>query len=159
MSWLVAMTRPNHEGIASLHLARQGFTWYYPRYAHKRPGLATIIRPLFPRYMFIRLEQVWHSLHGTRGLSRLLMGENGPQLLSDGAVEGIQAREDKHGLYQLVAPPRFRKGSKVKCQQGPLAGLSLLYEGMAAHDRVKVLAELLGRACIVEVEEKLLIAA
>ncbi len=159
MSWFVAMTKPNHEGIAAVNLQRQGFVFYYPRYAHKKPGLAAVIRPLFPRYMFVKLEQVWHSLNGTRGISYLLMGDSGPQLLPDTVVEAIQAREDKNGLYQLIAPPRFHKGSKVKSQEGPLAGLLLLYEGMSTHDRVKVLAELLGRSCVVEIEEKLLSAA
>lgn len=159
MSWFVAMTKPNHEGIAAANLQRQGFVWYYPRYLHKRPGSEPLIRPLFPRYIFIKLEQVWHSLHGTRGISYLLMAGNGPQLLPDAVIGAIRQREDKTGLYQLVAPPRFHKGQKVKTQEGPLAGLSLLYEGMAAHDRVKVLADLLGRLCVVEVEERLLTAA
>jgi transcriptional antiterminator RfaH len=159
MSWFVAMTKPNHEGIAAVNLQRQGFTWYYPRYAHKKPGAAAVIRPLFPRYIFVKLEQVWHSLCGTRGISYLLMADSGPQLLPDQVIETIQAREDKTGLYQLVAPPRFRKGTKVKTQEGPLAGLLLCYEGQSVHDRVKVLAELLGRSCMVEIEERLLTAA
>ena len=159
MPWFVAMTKPNHEGIAAVNLQRQGFTFYYPKYAHKKPGLAAVVRPLFPRYIFVKLEQVWHSLNGTRGISYLLMGDRGPQLLPDSVVEAIRTREDKQGLYQLIAPPRFTKGSKVKCQEGPLAGLLLLYEGQTSQDRVRVLAELLGRACVVEVEEKLLTAA
>lgn len=159
MPWFVAMTKPNHEGIAAANLQRQGFDWYYPRYAHKKPGAASLIRPLFPRYIFIRLEAVWHSLCGTRGISYLLMGDAGPQLLPDSVIETIRLREDKQGLYQLIAPPRFSKGSKVKTSEGPLAGLLLLYEGMTSHDRVNVLAEILGRACVVEMEERLLTAA
>lgn len=159
MSWFVAMTKPNHEGIAAANLQRQGFHWYYPRYSHKKPGLAAVVRPLFPRYMFVKLETVWHSLRGTRGISYLLMGEHGPQLLPDTVIDTIQMREDKNGLYQLIAPPRFAKGAKVKTQEGPLAGLLLFYEGMSTHDRVKVLADLLGRSCVVEIEERLLTAA
>ncbi len=159
MSWFVAMTKPNHEGIAAVNLQRQGFDYYYPRYLHKRPGKASLERPLFPRYIFVKLEAVWHSLCGTRGISYLLMGDAGPQLLPDSVIETIQLREDKSGLYQLVAPPRFRKGQRVKSQEGPLAGLLLCYEGQSAHDRVKVLADILGRKCTVEIEERLLAAA
>ncbi len=159
MPWFVAMTKPGHEGIAAVNLQRQGFVWYYPKYLHKKPGAKAVVRPLFPRYIFVKLETVWHSLCGTRGISYLLMGGHGPQLLPDPVIEAIQLREDKTGLYQLLAPPRFRKGSKVKASEGPLAGLLLFYEGMSSHDRVKVLADLLGRKCTVEIEERLLAAA
>lgn len=159
MPWFVCMTKPNHEGIAAVNLARQGFTYYYPRYLLKKPDKTTTIRPLFPRYMFVKLGEVWHSLRGTRGISSLLMGDGGPQLLPDRVIEGIRAREDKNGLYQLIAPPRFQRGAKVKAEAGPFVGLPLLYEGQSAHDRVRCLVELMGRSCPVEIEEKLLAAA
>jgi transcription antitermination factor NusG len=159
MTWFVAMTKPNHEGIAATNLQRQGFDYYYPRYLQKKPNKTPIVKPLFPRYMFIRLQQVWHSLQGTRGISCLLMGETGPQLLADRVIAAIQAREDKHGYYQLIAPPRFQRGSKVKAEAGPFQGLPLLYEGMSTHDRVHCLVQLMGRACTVEIQEKVLAAA
>lgn len=159
MSWFVCMTKPNHEGIAAVNLQRQGFEYYYPRYFAKKPGTPGTIRPLFPRYMFVKLEAVWHSLRGTRGVSCLLMGDNGPQLLPDRVIDGIKAREDKNGLYQLIAPPRFKRGARVKAGAGPFQGLPLLYEDMSTHDRVKCLADLLGRLCVVEIEERLLSAA
>lgn len=159
MSWFVCMTKPNHEGIAAVNLARQGFVYYYPQFLQKKPGVKSVVRPLFPRYVFVKLQEVWHSLHGTRGISYLLMGESGPQLLPDRVIEGIQAREDKNGYYQLIAPPRFMRGAKVKAEAGPFTGLPLLYEGQTAHDRVKCLVELMGRSCVVEIPEKVLAAA
>jgi transcriptional antiterminator RfaH len=159
MPYCVCMTKPNHEAIAAANLNRQGFDYYYPRFLLKKPGVTPVVRPLFPRYMFVFINQVWRSLGGTRGISYVLMGETGPQLLADSVVQKIRGREDKHGMYQLVAPPRFKPGDPVKASDGPLAGLPLIYEGMTSHDRVKCLAQLLGRACVVTVEEKLLIAA
>ena len=159
MAWCVCMTKPNHEAIAAANLSRQGFNYYYPRFLLKKPGAAPVVRPLFPRYMFVFIDQVWRSLGGTRGISYVLMGETGPQLVPDKVVHQIKGREDKNGLYQLVAPPRFQPGNTVKTDQGPLAGLPLIYEGTASHDRVRVLANLLGRACVITVEEKFLIAA
>ncbi len=153
------MTKPNHEAIAAVNLQRQGFLYYYPKFLLKKPGTSPTVRPLFPRYIFIFVGQVWHSLSGTRGISYILMGEGGPQIVPDHIVNRIKEREDKSGLYQLTAPPRFTPGSKVKCEEGPLAGHLLVCEGMAPHDRVNVLVALLGRLCRVEIEEKLLIAA
>ena len=153
------MTKPNHEAIAAVNLQRQGFRHYYPRFMLKKPGATPVIRPLFPRYIFIFVEQMWRSLSGTRGISYVLMGEGGPQTVDDQVVDRIREREGKDGLYQLTAPPKFQPGEKVKAEEGPLVGLPLFYEGMVAHDRVNVLVEMLGRQCRVEIEEKILITA
>jgi transcriptional antiterminator RfaH len=109
--------------------------------------------------MFVFVEQIWRSLTGTRGISYLLMGEGGPQMVADSVVNAIKKRDDKNGLFQLTAPPKFTPGEKVKTQDGPLAGLALIYEGQSAHERVKVLANLLGRSVRIELEEKALVAA
>ena len=159
MPYAVIVTKPNHEAIAAINLHRQGFSYYYPRFQHKKPNATTTIKPLFPRYMFVFVGQVWRSLSGTRGVSYLLMGERGPQLVPDSLINNIKAREDKNGLYQLTAPPKFIPGEKVKTEEGPLQGLPLVYVGMAGHDRVKVLVNLLGRAVMATIEEKPLVAA
>jgi len=154
------MCKPNHEAIAATNLQRQGFSYYYPRFIYKKtPNTKSLIRPLFPRYMFVLVEQFWRSLTGTRGISYILMSEGGPQIVADSVIDAIKSREDKSGMFQLTAPPKFYPGEKVKSLEGPLCGLPLLYEGMAGHERVKVLAELLGRKVLVTIEEKLLVAA
>jgi transcriptional antiterminator RfaH len=157
--YVVVVTKPNHEGIAALNLQRQGFTYYYPRFLHKKPNVTPTIRPLFPRYIFVHIEQLWRSLSGTRGVSYLLMGEGGPQTVSDTIVDAIKSREDKNGLYQLTAPPRFQPGEHVKTEAGPFQGLPLIYEGMVGHERVSVLTEILGRMVRTTIEEKALRAA
>jgi transcriptional antiterminator RfaH len=159
MPWAVVVTKPNHEAIAASNLQRQGFSFYYPRFKSQKPGKPAVIRPLFPRYIFVMVEQLWRSLNGTRGVSYVLMGEGGPQIIPDRIIDTIKAREDEKGLFQLVAPPKFVTGAKVKASEGPLEGLELIYEGMVSEDRVKVLANLLGRSVVVTLEEKLLSAA
>jgi transcriptional antiterminator RfaH len=162
MPYAVVMTKPNHEAIAATNLQRQGFDFYYPKFLQKNsknPILKPQIKPLFPRYIFVFIGQAWRPLNGTRGISYVLMGEEGPQLIPDKIIELIKSREDKSGLFQLTQPPKFTLGAKVKTQEGPLAGLSLIYEGMAGPDRAKILVELLGRAVRATLEEKLLTAA
>jgi transcription antitermination factor NusG len=158
--WTVAVTKPNHEAIAAVNLQRQGFIYYYPRFLKQlKPGIAPTARPLFPRYVFVFTERLWRSLSGTRGISYILMGEGGPQILPDSVVNSLKARENDKGFYQLVAPPKFTPGCKVKAEAGPLSGLPLIYEGMTAQDRAKVLVEILGRFVPATLEEKLLVAA
>lgn len=158
MGWIVAVCRPNQEAIAEVNLTRQGYLHYCPKIQIKQPNKPTLIRPLFPRYIFIFIEQFWSSIMGTRGISRVLLGDNGPQSLPETIIKDLKRRE-LHGYVQLTAPPRFTPGEQVKTNEGPLVGIPLIYESMSGSDRVKVLAELLGRKVIVEVPEKNLVAA
>lgn len=152
------MCRPNHEAIAGINLARQGYEYYCPRYATKQVNKPTVIKPLFPRYIFILIDQFWSSILGTRGISRVLLADNGPATLPATAIEELKSRE-VHGLVTLTTPPKFHPGDHVKTLTGPLTGHLLIYEGQSVHDRVRVLAELLGRKVVIELPEKSLIAA
>ncbi len=158
MSWTVVLTKPNQEGIAELNLARQGYTSYCPRYQQVIPNKTPVTRPLFPRYMFVFIDQFWSSLMGTRGISRVLLNGNGPVYLPTSEIDKLREREIK-GLVQLTPPPKFHPGQKVKCGEGPLTGHLVIYEGMTGRDRVRVLADLLGRKCLIELDEKTLVAA
>lgn len=157
MPWIVAMTKPNHEAIAVVNLNRQGFVNYVPRYSTKQAKV-NVIRPLFPRYIFIWIDQLWSSILGTRGISRVLLGDNGPATIADSVIKELRSRE-YHGLVQLTAPPKFTPGEEVKAQEGPFTGHLMIYEGQSHNDRVKVLINLLGRAVRIEIPEKNLIAA
>lgn len=153
------MTKPNCEALASTNLARQGYEHYCPRFRVERPQKSALIRPLFPRYMFILIERTWYSIRGTRGISTVLMNEGGPQYLPDTIIESLRRREGSDGLVNLTPPPRFLPGDAVKTPEGPLAGHLMIYEGMSAKDRVNVLIEMLGRKTRVEVPESELVAA
>lgn len=163
MSWLVVMTKPNHEMIAAKNLQQQGFCYYLPQIkVRNKPVGPWQIRPVFPRYIFVFLERTWRSLNGTRGVSYVLGDESGPYELPDSEIDRLKAREDKHGIIQLESPPEFTPGQKLKIKDGllhPLEGRLLVFDGMCAHDRVRVLYEILGRYCPIELEKEPLVAA
>ncbi len=152
------MTRPNHEAIAAVNLERQGYLSYCPKYATKQVKKPIVIRPLFPRYIFILIDQFWSSILGTRGISRVLLGDNGPAILPTHVIDELKSRE-VNGLVSLTTPPKFHPGDPVKTLSGPLTGHLLIYEGQSVHERVRVLAELLGRKVVIELPEKSLVAA
>jgi transcriptional antiterminator RfaH len=152
------MTKPGHESIASVNLTRQGYTNYCPFYKKKQVGKPSVIRPLFARYIFIFVNQAWYSILGTRGMSRILMGDLGPQSIPTTIIDGLKQRE-VNGLVELISPPKFSKGDKVKADEGPLSGHLLIYDEMLPHDRVRVLMSLLGRQVPIELDEKSLSAA
>ena len=152
------MTKPNQESIAAEHLSRQGFEPYCPRYLQRRSNKLPIIRPLFPRYLFVGIDQFWYAIRGTRGVSHILMGCEGPLPVNASIIKGLRDREEG-GLVSLQPKARFAKGAAVKAIEGPFVGLPLLYEELSSHDRVRCLMDLLGRKVVIELEDKLLVAA
>src|SRR5215831_10830985 len=82
--WYLAHTRPNNERKAEFHLNAQGFVTFLPQIEktirHAR-RLATVRRPLFPRYLFVRFDVTqdrWLSVNGTIGVGRLVMQDGRP---------------------------------------------------------------------------------
>src|SRR4051812_24282645 len=112
------MTKPNFEASAAAHLRRQGYEYYYPRHLLRRPNQPPVIRPLFPRYIFILIDQVWYSVTGTRGISKVLMGDTCPETLPAGVIEALKSRESKDGLVSLPIPPKFSPGQSLRVKHG-----------------------------------------
>lgn len=159
MPWVLAMTRPNCEALASYNLEAQGYEHYLPIFLLRRPNRAPVRKPLFPRYIFIHIDQRWYSLLGTKGISRVLLGDTGPLTVADNIIESIRSREDSNGLVMLERKPKFAVGTKLKAKSGPLAGHELFCDGMRGDDRVLVLVNMLGRQVKTELPENVLILA
>jgi len=163
MPWVVVMTKPNCENIAVANLAQQGFTCYSPRFKEIRPDKVTLIKPLFPRYIFTLIDKFWYCIQGTRGVSYLLMGIDAPLQVPALVIDSIRSREDGEGFIMLhpkaTITERFNKGDKVRAVEGPFADKLLIYEDMPNKDRVRVLASILGRQVLTTIPEKSLVAA
>lgn len=157
--WTVALTKSARENTAAENLKRQGYGFYLPKFS-SFSGKKPQVKILFPRYIFIFVEHQFHSINGTFGVSRLLMSENNkPAVVPDKVIEELKSREGKNGLITLPKPERFQVGNNVKLADGPLAGYTLLYDGMSDATRANVLLELLGRKVTIEVDEKDLVEA
>ena len=104
--WYVVQTQPNAEQRADEHLRRQGFTTFLPRLLKSRRHARkteTVSRPLFPRYMFVRLDtasQGWHAIRSTFGVTSLIGGEQGPTPVRDGVVEALRAQAGSDGFFR-----------------------------------------------------------
>lgn len=160
MPWIVGVTKPNAEAVAATNLERQGYGYYYPRIRQAKPGKEPRVEPLFRRYIFIHITDRWYSLRSTRGMHHLLMGEDGPKLVSPLVISALRAREASDGLIRLAQrPPKYRVGQKVKVEDGPFAGRYALYEGQAPRARSHVLLSLLGAEVKVTLDERVLTAA
>jgi len=139
---------------AVLNLRQQGFECYCPMIREKmerRGEVAFIERALFPRYLFIKIQDVWKSVTSTFGVSSMIMADEAPALLDDFVIESLKCREDVSGF--VVLPDKedtFKRGLRARVESGLFAGRNALVEGMTSETRVVVLMRLLGRETRVE---------
>jgi transcriptional antiterminator RfaH len=163
--WYVVQTQVNGEAKAAQNLQRQGFDIYLPRYLKRRRHARRIdfvARPLFPRYMFVAIDiatQRWRSIQSTFGVSRLVCNGDDPAVVPDGVVFALKAREDDKGFVKMDLRPSFAAGDKVRVLAGAFVDNAGLFDGMADHDRVSILLEMLGRKVRVLLDADLVAAA
>lgn len=163
--WYVVQAQVNGEAKAAENLRRQGYEIYLPRYLKRRRHARKVdftAKPLFPRYMFVAIDvatQRWRSIQSTFGVSRLVTNGDEPAALPEGVVRALKAREDERGFVKLDARPAFAPGDKVRVLAGAFMDNAGLFDGMADHDRVSILLDMLGRKVRVLLDADLVVAA
>lgn len=163
--WCVAQTQVNGEAKAAQNLARQGYDIYLPRYLKLRRHARKedlVAKPLFPRYIFVAIDtasQRWRSIQSTLGVSRLVTNGDDPATVAEGIVRSLRAREDSKGFIQLDSKPAFVPGDKVRVLAGSFVDSTGLFNGLADHDRVAILLDMLGRKVRVVLDANLVAAA
>jgi transcription elongation factor/antiterminator RfaH len=147
--WYAVQTQPHTESQATYHLESQGYRVFCPRYRkivrHARKT-KSILAPLFPNYLFVRLDisrDHWRSVNGTRGVVRLLMRGETPQPVPNRIVDGLQAQMRADGTIDWM--PALKIGGDVRIVDGPFAEFLGKLEYFDAAGRVRVLLDLLGR--------------
>lgn len=163
--WYVVQTQVNGEAKAAENLRRQGFETYLPRYLKRRRHarkIDIVAKPLFPRYMFVAIDiatQRWRSIQSTSGVSRLVSNGDEPAALPEGVLRELKVREDSKGYVRLDAAPAFSPGDRIRVLAGAFIDSAGLFCGMADHDRVTILLEMLGRKVRVILDADLVVTA
>ena len=163
--WYVVQTQVNGETKAEQNLLRQGYQIYLPRYLKRRRHARKVdfvAKPLFPRYLFVAIDmatQRWRSIQSTSGVSHLVANGDEPAVVPEGVVRALRAREDAKGFVKMEAGPAFAPGDKVRVLAGAFMDNSGLFNGMADHERVSILLDMLGRKVRVHLDADLVAAA
>lgn len=163
--WYVVQTQVNGEAKAAQNLLRQGYEIYLPRYLKRRRHARKVdfaAKPLFPRYLFVAVDmatQRWRSIQSTFGVARLISNGDEPATVPEGVVSALRSREDEKGFVKLKTEPDFAPGDKVRVLAGAFMDSAGLFNGMADHDRVSILLDMLGRKVRVLLDADMVAAA
>jgi transcriptional antiterminator RfaH len=154
--WYVVHAQPSREALAVAHLERQGFPAFLPQVArtvrHARQ-VRQVLRPLFPRYLFVSLDVAtvrWRAVRSTIGVSGLIMEGDRPRAAPAGRVEGRVAAADGAGGFDFSK--QLAVGGQVRFLNGPMADRLGRIVELTGAARVRVLLEMLGTEREVEVD-------
>jgi transcriptional antiterminator RfaH len=158
ISWYAVHTRPQAETKALENLLRQGYEAYLPRYRtqirHAR-RLQTVLRPLFPRYLFAGIDRTampWRPILSTVGVSDLVRSGDGPLPVAPEIVEALRAQEGAGGFDALARRRGPRLGDLVRISAGAFEDMIGRLIELRDQDRVVVLLDLLGRKVRAQIE-------
>jgi transcriptional antiterminator RfaH len=128
--WAVVHTHPQAERWATSNITRLGYRTFLPLYAvlvrdpvlHTRTR--TAMRPLFPRYLFVHLEDgtPWVPIRYAPGVSDLLMADGKPAHAPEAAISALEATVASRRT--LMAPgPVWAAGDASRVVLGPFQGM------------------------------------
>ena len=148
MHWYAVSTKPHQERQAESNLQRLGVETFCPQLKQRkmiRRVPQTVIRPLFPGYLFARLniEEQYRTVTFARGVRRIVTFGSTPARVEEELIQGIKTRLCNG--YVSPIPRLLAPGQVVKIQDGPLSGMEAVFERETPdHQRVVLLLRALA---------------
>lgn len=154
MFWYAAYTSSRHEKTVAEHLRQRDVECFLPLYETVRRwnnGRHRVQLPLFPSYVFVRME-MRNKLRVLQvpGLVQLVTFQGSPATLPDAEVETLRSALAAGVMAQ---PYRYLNvGSKVEVCRGPLQGMRGILLRHQGQFRVVISVEMIMRSIVVEVD-------
>lgn len=158
-SWYVMHTKPKKEAPVNNYLEAQGFEVFYPSVKIKPVNpRSRKIRPLFPRYLFVRADLSAVGISALRWVPYaigLVEFDGHPATVPDAVIQEIkqkvaQLRASGNALFD-----EFQHGDRVRITQGPLAGYEGIFDmRLSGSMRVQLMLEMVGRLVRVQADAR-----
>ncbi len=148
-NWYLLTAKPKNEAYAETQLVNQGYKVYRPlakRLRKRRQKLVEVIESLFPRYLFIQLDQVndnWAPIRSTRGITGFVSFGDNPAVVPGSIIETLKLNEDELS-EKAISLDRFKKGDKVVIESGPYVGLNAVFDAYNGEQRAVILLNMLN---------------
>jgi transcriptional antiterminator RfaH len=159
--WYAVHCKPRQDARAEIQLRNQGYELYRPlaRVRRHRAGRpVTVTESLFPRYLFIRLDNCdenWAPIRSTRGVTGLVRWGACVPSVPEFIITALQQRTDSEaGAVDLTASEDFRPNDRVRIVEGPFAECDALFQARTGDERVVVLMEIMQQAQRLELPER-----
>jgi len=152
--WFAAYTCARHEKSVAEQLAVREVEHFLPLYGAARKWKdrrVTLLMPLFPGYVFVRLAlRDRMRVQQIPGVARLVGFNGHPSVLPDEDIEMLRC-----GLARgLCAEPHpyLTVGKRVRLKEGPLAGMQGILMRRKGNFRVVISIDLIQRAVAVDAD-------
>ena len=161
--WIVAQSAVNKEKYCQNNLRLQGYECWFPqvwktvRHARKQ---TRCLRPLFPGYVFVRLEaetSSWRPITGTRGVSKLVMMGQQPARLNGEIIKGLKSLVGADGHLDL--DHNLSPGDQIKILSGNFEDWVGQVVDLPSAERVIVLLDMVSREVSVNVPKRCVVKA
>ena len=151
-AWHCIYTFPSKEGAADRALKRAGFETYFPQFLMTWRDRQKKIRPLFPRYTFVRFDEnvdayslvIRDSCGQEVGRLMTEPTTKRPYTIPTSVVDTLLAQAAPDGVIYPPQPRIMQRGDTGKVNGGPLDGFAGICS-RTSRDRVWLLLEILGR--------------
>jgi transcription antitermination factor NusG len=152
--WYALHTMSNCEARVANYLRAFDVEAFLPDYPSRRQWndrVKTIRRPLFPGYLFGRLQKRLPSeALGAPGLAHIVGFAGVPVPIPEEEIDSVRRLVDS-GL-NVCGCPMLKTGARVRMRDGPLKGLEGRLEKIKNQFRLIVSVELLSRSIATEVD-------
>lgn len=153
-AWYALRLRGGYEFLAGISLQTEGFTTFLPTWSEQvqwSDRKKTIIRTLFPGYMFVRMRgfEDFQKVFQTRGMIHILPNTHCPEAIPDEQIRNLRRAIDS--LLPLQSCD-FHAGEEVVIETGALAGVKGVIVRTRGALRVVVSVPMLMRYISVEID-------
>jgi transcriptional antiterminator RfaH len=148
MRWHVIRTKPRQEKQAEFHIRQLRVETFLPLLRQNkmvRRARKIVLAPLFPGYMFARVDVRTHyrAVSYARGVLTIVGFGGKPAEISQALIDAIKGRLENG--YLTPDPKHFKRGQILRINSGPLAGLEAVFvREMTDRNRVLLLLNTLG---------------
>ncbi|MDG0968260.1 MAG: transcription/translation regulatory transformer protein RfaH [Porticoccaceae bacterium] len=147
--WFLLQTKSKQELRAAENLDRQGVVSFCPMVLVEkitRGQRVQSLEVLFPRYLFVRLEDSSisaTSVRSTRGVSHFVTSAGTPIAVHKGLVEQLRERVEQNADVVVSSMPKV--GEKLQIVDGPFRGLNAVFCQTDGNSRAMVLITMLNQ--------------
>lgn len=150
LHWYAVSTKANHEKQVEQSMRRVGIECFFPLLQEVkliRRIKKTVVGPIFPGYMFVRIDLAEHyrTVTFARGVRRIVGFGPKPARVDTQLIDEIKGKMRQTQVYVREHVKRLESGQGVRIQDGPLAGLDAVFvREMPGRQRAMVLLRALA---------------